>query len=205
MEISAVFAFAAVAFALIVVPGPDWAYVLAAGVRDHAVVSPVTGILLGYVGLTAIVAAGVGALVATAPIALVALTVAGAGYLIYLGVRVLRTPGGIALPDADSEPPRSAVRNVVRGAGVSALNPKGLLIFLAILPQFARPSSTWPMPLQLAALGLVFVALCAAVYLPLGHVAHRLLGARPRLAHITTRISGVAMILVGVALVAERL
>ena len=53
MELSAVLGFAVVAFTLIVVPGPDWAYVLAAGARDHVVVPVVGGILLGYVMITA--------------------------------------------------------------------------------------------------------------------------------------------------------
>ena len=62
---------------------------------------------------------------------------------------------------------------------MSALNPKGLLIFLSILPQFTRTASGWPLPMQLAALGGVFIAICALFYLPLGHAASRVLGARP--------------------------
>jgi threonine/homoserine/homoserine lactone efflux protein len=204
MELSAVVAFAAIASALIAVPGPDWAYVLAAGARDRVVVPAVAGILLGYAVITAVVVAGVGALVAAAPLAMVALTVGGATYLVYLGVGVLRQPGELVLATAtDPAPTRSAVRYLARGAGVSALNPKGLLIFLSILPQFTRPAAAWPLPAQMAALGGVFIVICALVYLPLGHAAHRILGARPAMAGITTRVAGAAMILVGVALIAE--
>ena len=79
MELSVVLGFAALAFTLIAVPGPDWAYVLAAGSRDHVVTPVVGGILIGYALITAMVVAGVGPLMAAVPMALVALTLAGAG------------------------------------------------------------------------------------------------------------------------------
>ena len=80
----------------------------------------------------------------------------------------------------------------------------GLLVFLALLPQFARPGGAWPMTAQLALLGGVFVTLCFAFYLSLGFGARRILTARPVAARIISRVSGVAMILVGLLLVAER-
>ncbi|MCV7191971.1 LysE family translocator [Mycolicibacterium brumae] len=204
MELSVLVAFAAVALALVAVPGPDWAFVLAAGARDHVVVPAVGGILIGYAFVTVIVVAGVGTLVSAAPAAMMALTLAGAAYVVYLGVGVLRSPGGFEMAD-DAKPATSPARQLLRGAGVSATNPKGLLIFLAILPQFTRASDAWPIAAQLAALGLVFMAACAVIYLPLGHAAHRLLGARPALTRLVTRASGVAMIAVGVGLAAEHL
>jgi threonine/homoserine/homoserine lactone efflux protein len=203
MELSAMLGFAAVAFTLIVVPGPDWAYVLAAGARDHVVAPAVGGILLGYGVVTAVVAAGVGPLVAAVPMALAALTVGGAGYLIHLGARALRS-GGHVHPDTTTTPASSPLRYLVHGVGVSALNPKGLLIFLSILPQFTHSTTGWPLPAQLATLGMIFIAICALFYLLLGHAADRVLGARPGVARATAKIAGAAMVLVGVALLAER-
>jgi arginine exporter protein ArgO len=78
VELSAVFGFAAVALAMIAVPGPDWAYVLAAGTRNHVVWPVVSGIAIGYALITAVVALGVGPLIATRPLALTALTAVGA-------------------------------------------------------------------------------------------------------------------------------
>lgn len=203
MELSAVFGFAAVALTMIVVPGPDWAYVLAAGTRDHVVWPVVSGIAIGYSLITAIVALGVGPLLADRPLALTALTAAGALYLVYLGARVLRARSG---PFASADTPAaSQLRFLARGVGVSALNPKGLLIFLSILPQFARHGGGWPLPAQFAVLGGVFVLLCVVVYLPLGHVADRVLGTRTRLVHITTGVAGTAMVVVGITLLVERL
>jgi threonine/homoserine/homoserine lactone efflux protein len=205
MDLSAVLGFAAVAVTLIVVPGPDWAYVLAAGARDHRVVVPgVGGILLGYMLITAVVVAGIGPLVAAVPMALGALTACGAASLTYLGVRTLRSRARIDLDPAVALA-ASRLQYVVRGVGVSALNPKGLLIFLTILPRFSRASAGWPLPAQLATLGAVFVGICALFYLPLGHAASRVLGARPGVAGAVTKLAGVAMIVVGVAMLAERL
>jgi threonine/homoserine/homoserine lactone efflux protein len=205
MDLAEVLGFAVIAAMLIVVPGPDWAYVLAAGARDHVVVPAVAGVLLGYVCITAVVVVGVGPLIAAVPLALVALTVGGACYLILLGVRTLRSSGDGKQAPTGGAAPSSSSRYLLRGVGVSALNPKGLLIFLAVLPQFTQPAARWPVPLQLAALGGVFVLCCAAFYLPLGYASDRILGARPRVARTTTTIAGVAMVLVGLGLLAERL
>ena len=90
------------------------------------------------------------------PAALIALTVAGSGYLLYVGVRTVR---GAAAPGARQQAPGPAAGQLWRGAWVSAVNPKGLLIFLSILPQFTRPATGWPVPVQLAVLGGVFVLL----------------------------------------------
>ena len=123
MELSAVLGFAALALTLIAVPGPDWAYVLAAGARDHVVTPVVGGIMIGYALITAVVVAGIGPLMAAVPMALVALTVAGAGDLTCLGARTLRSPGRV---EAGSTAARasSPLRYLARGIGVSARTPK---------------------------------------------------------------------------------
>lgn len=195
-----VLAYLGVIAVLIAVPGPDWAFVLANGVRDRVVVPAVAGIMLGYALLTAVVAAGVGVLVARFDIALTVLTVAGAAYLGGLGIGLLRHPSQIRGEEAA---PRTRWARVLRGVGVSALNPKGLLLFLAILPQFTDAAADWPMPAQLAALGGLFVLTCGAFYLALGFAARTVLGARAGLARIVSRISGGAMVAIAVLLLVE--
>jgi len=88
--------------------------------------------------------------------------------------------------------------------GVSALNPKGLLVFLALLPQFTNPHGSWPLAGQLGLLGLVFVLSCGAFYLGLGSVARKILAARPAAARGVTRFSGAAMVVIGALLLAVR-
>lgn len=207
MDLAVLIAFAGMAGVLIAVPGPDWAFILAAGVREQAVLPAVTGLVAGYLVLTVVVAAGVGPLVASVPAALVALTVVGAGYLIHVGIGTVRSPRRDPPVPATgwlATGPRNA-RLVRRGIGVSALNPKALLFFLAFLPQFARPHEPWPLPLQLTVLGIIWATIVGVFYCTLGFTADRVLASRPAMIHWVTRTAGVAMIAVGLALLVEQL
>ena len=122
MAIGTLAAFWAVSFLLVLVPGADWAYAIAAGLRDRSVLPAVAGLLAGYAVLTAVVAAGVAAVIAHSPLALTVLTTFGAVYLLWLGINtVTRPPAPGAAADRASQ---SWVRRVTKGAGVSGLNPK---------------------------------------------------------------------------------
>ena len=205
MAISSIAAFWAVAALLIAVPGADWAYVIGTVLSGRPAVVAVSGIVIGYAGITIVVAAGVGALVARTPASLAALTIAGGLYLLWLGVRTFLRPAGHSPMEgaAAGAAARADRGTLVKGIGVSGLNPKGLLVFLAVLPQFATPRGTWPLAVQLGILGLVFTLTCAAFYLGMGSVAHRILAGRPAVAHVVSRCSGAAMIVLGVVLLAE--
>jgi len=200
MAVGAALGFWAMSALLVLVPGADWAYVIAAGLRDRSVWPAVSGLLLGYLALTAVVAAGVAASVARTPAVLTALTFVGAGYLIWLGIGVLVRPPAISVGEWRSP---SAGRAVVRGFGVSGLNPKGLLLFLALLPQFTDPRGSWPAAAQIGLLGILHTANCGAGYLGVGVLARSVLRARPAAARLTTRLSGAAMVVLGAALLAE--
>jgi threonine/homoserine/homoserine lactone efflux protein len=203
MAASSVVAFWGVALLLIIVPGADWAFILGSGLRGRTVLPAVSGIVLGYAGMALVVAAGVGALVARSPAFLTGLTVAGGLYLMWHGAKTLAGPP--APGDHAGAPARASRATLARGIGVSALNPKGLLIFLALLPQFTDPRGNWPPAAQLGVLGLVFVASCAVFYLCLGSVARRVLSSRPAAARAISRLSGAAMIVIGALLLADRL
>lgn len=101
MDIGFVAAFWVVSFSLAVTPGTDWAYTISAGMRDRALAPAVAGILLGHLVFMLVVAAGVGALVASVPIFLTALTFIGTAYLLWLGVGILVRP---PVPTVDEEP-----------------------------------------------------------------------------------------------------
>ncbi|CAM3317403.1 LysE family translocator [Streptomyces albus] len=208
MAASSIAAFALVSFLLVLVPGADWAYAITSGLRDRSVVPAVGGLMLGYVGLTAVVVAGVAALVARTPAVLTALTLVGAVYLVWLGVTTLlgakdaKAPGVTAADDAAGPGPGS---RLLKGAGVSGLNPKALLLYLALLPQFADQHGTWPLALQIGLLGLVHMCNAGAVYLGVGSLARTVLRARPTAARLITRLSGIAMIVLGALLLVEQL
>jgi len=203
MAATTVAAFWAVSFLLVITPGADWAYAIAAGLRHRTVLPAVGGMLAGYLLATVAVAAGLAGLIARSPFALTALTTAGAIYLVWLGISTLARPAGPG--GGAAEPPRSGFRQAVRGFGISGLNPKALLLFLALLPQFTRPAAAWPLAAQIGVLGLVHVASCAVVYTAVGTGARRVLRARPVAARAVTRFSGAAMVVVGVLLLVESL
>jgi threonine/homoserine/homoserine lactone efflux protein len=94
---------------------------------------------------------------------------------------------------------------MLRGAGISGLNPKALLLYFSLFPQFIRPASGWPVAAQTGLLSVVHMAACATVYLTVGVLARTVLGTRPSAARAVTRLSGAMMIGIGVLLLVERL
>lgn len=203
MHFSLVVAFWAVSILFVLTPGADWAYAITAGVKRHSLGAAVAGMLTGHLTATLVVAAGVAAMLAASPSTLTALTVAGAAYLVWLGIGTLRHP---ATPDtAGDAPPASRSRQFAKGLGISLLNPKVFLLFLALLPQFTTPESSMPIGWQMLVLGIVHLANCALVYFAVGVGAGFVLGRRPGAARVVSTISGVVMIGLGLFLIVEEL
>ncbi len=195
-------AFWLVSILLIITPGMDWAYVISAGLRGRVVVPAVSGLLFGHLAAILLVAAGVGALVARTPAALTVLTFAGAAYLLWIGIGQWRKPPG-ALTASTSEQSHSGLHWAVKGACVSGLNPKVMLLFLVLLPQFVSRTAAWTVPAQIIALGLLHIVSCAVAYLAIGFSAQAVLQTRPRAAHTVSRISGAAMVCIALLLLLE--
>jgi threonine/homoserine/homoserine lactone efflux protein len=203
MAASSIFAFWVVALLLIVVPGADWAFTISAGLRGHSVLPAVSGLVIGYAAVTIVVAAGVGGLVAGTPAILTGLTIVGSVYLMWHGAVTFAKP---STPSTTVDAPAGTDWNTfVKGVGVSGLNPKGLLIFLALLPQFTNPHASWPVAGQIGVLGLAFMTTCAVFYLFLGSLARTVLHARPAAARAISRFSGAAMVVIGATLLVDRL
>ncbi|MGY5050325.1 LysE family translocator [Streptomyces sp. 900105755] len=205
MDTGLLLSFLAVDLLLVCVPGADWAYVISAGVRGRSVPRAVAGLIAGYALHTALAVAGLAVLVARSPRLLTALTVAGAGYLLWLGWGVLRRP---TVPrEAEGAGGAGAgPQGFRRGAAISGLNPKALLLYLSVLPQFlVTTGAHLPVAAQTAVLGALHMAACAAVYLAVGALSRALLAARPRAARAVTRTSGAAMLGIGALLLGERL
>ncbi len=203
MAASSVLAFWVVALLLIVVPGADWAFTISAGLRGQPILPAVGGLVIGYAAVTTVVAVGVGAFVAGSPAILTGLTVVGGAYLVWHGITTFTHP---AAPGTTPDSPVGTDWNTfVKGVGVSGLNPKGLLIFLALLPQFTNPAAGWPVAGQIGILGLAFMATCAVFYFILGSLARTVRHARPAIGRIVSRLSGAAMIAIGAALLLDRL
>lgn len=210
---SALLAFWGVAFALAATPGADWAYTISAGIRSRRVAPAVAGIIAGHTVHLLLVAAGLGALLAAHPEAMTLITLLGALYLGWLGVGILRTPTTPALPNGTSLEGGATLsvatvtdsRWFVTGVGVSLLNPKVLLLLVAVLPQFVDSANSTPYAAQVLALGAVHLLTCAVVYLAVGRVASRVLGVRPTAALWVSRISGVMMLGISAVLIGSML
>lgn len=198
MSLSLVLAFWMVSLLVVLTPGADWAYTINAGLRYRSPVPAVSGIVVGYLLAAAVVAAGLGAVVLRTPSALTVITIAGAAYLVWLGVDTLRHPAGA--PTAVDGPLASVREQWLKGVGTSGLNPKMMLLFVAVLPQFTLAGSPVPVGAQMMALAGLHTASCAAVYFALGYASRRMLTLRPQAARAVSLFSGVAMIGLGCAL-----
>jgi threonine/homoserine/homoserine lactone efflux protein len=127
-------AFVGVSALLIVIPGPDMALVAAnalAGGR-RAAFGAARGIGAGIAVWGAAAGLGVAAVMAASPAAFAALRIAGASYLVYLGVQSVRSRGHAAATTRRGGP-------FLQGLLGNLLNPKAAVIFLTIVPQFVRP------------------------------------------------------------------
>lgn len=203
MDTTTLAAFLAVDLLLVFTPGADWAYAISAGLRGRAVVPAVTGLIAGHAAYALVAVAGLAVLVASSPAALTALTVAGAGYLLWLGWGVLRQPA--VPPAADESADASRARVMLRGAGISGLNPKALLLYFSLFPQFIDPARGWPVAAQTGLLSTVHLTACAVVYVAVGVLARTVLTTRPSAARVVTRVSGATMIAIGGFLLVEGL
>lgn len=198
-------AFLLVAGALACTPGVDWAYSITAGLKQRSFVPAVAGLCGGYVLHTVLLVAGLAALLTGVPGMLGWLTVAGAAYLLWLGLTTIRTWRGASFGGAEVRAPANQLRTFLQGMGTSGINPKGLLFYVALVPQFVSPEASLPVPVQSGLLGLTFVLLVGVVYSAVALLARRLLHSRPGAARKVTLASGIIMVALGTVLLSEQL
>ena len=202
MEWGMVVAFWGVSMLFIMSPGADWSYAINAGIHKRVLPS-VTGLLFGHVLATLIVAAGLGLVLAQHPQALMTLSLLGAAYLAWMGWQMFCQP---ATPSAGEQMNDTHWGKWCwKGLCVSGLNPKVLLLFLALLPQFIRPNQDSSITVQILALGLVHIISCAAVYFAVGFASQAVLSARPKAAWVVGKVSGVMMMGIALLIAFEQL
>ncbi|MGR8933371.1 MAG: LysE family translocator [Gammaproteobacteria bacterium] len=152
-------AFLFASFVLAVTPGPGVLYIITRSlVQGHrAGLASVAGVALGNLGNALAAAVGLAALFALSSLAFSVVKYAGAIYLVYLGMQMLRAFSIENLASAPTDEPFWCVFR--DGFVVALLNPKTTVFFAALLPQFL--SSNTPPILQSMALGFLFVAIAA--------------------------------------------
>jgi threonine/homoserine/homoserine lactone efflux protein len=188
-----------VAVVVIAVPGPSVLFVVSRALAHgrRAALATVAGNEVGLLVQVVAVAVGVGAIVQRSIAVYTVIKLLGAAYLIYLGVQAFRhrTELADALDQAvPAIPPRRIFR---QGVIVGVSNPKGFLLFSAILPQFTDPTAG-PIPLQLLLLGLVCVLIALvsdSVWALLAGTAGTWLGRSPR--RLSTIGGGAGAVMVG--------
>jgi threonine/homoserine/homoserine lactone efflux protein len=203
MFISNLLLFASIIIVLALTPGPDVIYITTPGIAQgrKAALLSTAGICLGYLVYTMLAALGISALLQTSAIAFDVVRYAGASYLVYLGIRALLNKHVGPLTQGAVNP-LPAGRILQQGILTSMLNPKGILVFAALLPQFVIPH-LGGVPLQMAAFGLTFTLICLCIYGGYAYLSGRLgerLATQPRFASSLRWLTGSVLIGLGARL-----
>lgn len=198
--------FIATSLLVIATPGQDMVLVMSRSVAQGARAGIVTaaGVSVGLVGHAVLATLGLGAVLRASELLFLVLKLAGAAYLVYLGVQLLRTRTEQLALGAGA--PRSLPRLFFDGALSNLANPKIAVFYFAFLPQFVQPGAAHPTASVLA-LGLAFAALTFLVKGPVGLGAGLLSGwlrSRPRVLAWIYRTSGAVLVGMGLKLAFER-
>ena len=177
--VQALVAFVAAATVLTITPGVDTAMVLrSASIGSRPAAFAAIGICLGCLVWGALVSVGLGALLAASPTVFTALKWAGAAYLLWLGVKQIRSPRQSFETDGGNAPRTSARSALRRGFLTNLLNPKVGVFYVTFLPQFVPAGAdVATFSFVLAAihvlLSLVWFAALIAATVPLGRALRR--------------------------------
>ena len=188
-------------------PGPDNLMVLGLGMSKGRKQGMVFGLgcALGCLSHTLLAVLGVSALIAASPVAFTALRVGGGLYLVWLGWNALRSQGGSKTSDGEQAP--QTLRSLfTKGLVANAINPKVVLFFLSLLPQFVIPANG-QVPGQMLALGVTFTIQAAILFGLLGYFAGAIggwLNRKPGAGKWLDRIAGTVFVALGVKLIVSR-
>lgn len=189
-------------------PGPAVLFVLSHGLTrgGRASLWANAGILSGNAFYFALSALGLGAALLASHNVFTAIKYAGAAYLIYLGARTIRGSGLTIATSAAAPATTEQWQTLTRGFALQAANPKALIFFAALLPQFI--DATRPVAMQVLILGLTSVVIEFFVLAGYGYLAARAaaLARESRFVVATSRLSGGLLMAAGagIALSAER-
>jgi len=198
--------FIVASIALIVTPGQDMILVMSRSIAQGSAagVATAAGVSVGLVGHTLLATLGLGAILRTSEWLFVVLKLAGAAYLVVLGVQLLRTRAQQLVTAGGA--PRSLLRLFADGALSNVSNPKIAIFYFAFLPQFVASGAEHPTA-AVFVLGLLFAALTFVVKGPVGLAAGQLSGwlrRRPAVLQWLYRTSGAVLIGLGIKLAFER-
>jgi len=197
-------AFALISFVLIIVPGPNVLFVVSRSLMLGRVagVGTAAGGQIGVYLQVVAVAFGVGAVVERSVAIFTVIKLAGAAYLVYLGVQAIRHRGSLRDALDVAAQPKSFGRILRDGIVVGVSNPKVIVFFAAVLPQFVNPSAGHVQG-QMLLLGSVFLAIavvCDSSWALAAGTARAWLARYPRRLELVGGAGGLAMIGIGASL-----
>ena len=198
--------FVVASLALIATPGQDMILVMSRSIAQGAAAGVVTaaGVAVGLLGHTVLATLGLGAILRTSEWLFAALKFAGAAYLLYLGIGLLRTShGSLAIGKQAARP---LGKLFLDGAFSNLSNPKVAIFYFAFLPQFVSPSARHP-TLSVFVLGVVFAVLTFVAKAPVGIFSGALsewFRSRPSVLTWIYRSSGAILVGLGIRLALER-
>lgn len=200
MDLSLWMTFVGATLLLLIIPGPTVVLVLTYALTQgrRVAVASAAGVALGdFIAMTASLV-GLGALVLASSTLFVALKWVGAAYLVWMGIGMIRRAGSAKAIQIEDAPQLSAGAVFRNAAIVTALNPKGIVFFIAFVPQFIRTDAA--LALQFAILIATFVSLATINVLVYALLEDRLRATirRPSVLAWMTRIGGGVLIAMGV-------
>jgi threonine/homoserine/homoserine lactone efflux protein len=192
--------FLATSVAITFAPGPDNMQVLARGISQGRAAGLVAalGFAAGVTFHTTLATLGVAALLRSSPLAFQAIKYAGAAYLVWIGIKALRSQGLATAHERAPQPLWSVFRQSVLG---NMLNPKVTLFFLVFLPQFIDTHGVQSVPVQMLELGAVFMLQTVVIFSLFGVCAGMIGGwlkRRPRVGVWLDRLAGATFIAIGI-------
>jgi threonine/homoserine/homoserine lactone efflux protein len=205
---SHILAFAAVAMVLIAVPGPSVLFTVsrALTVGRRSALYTVIGNEIGEYAQVVAVAFGVGALVERSAEIFAIVKWAGAAYLVYLGVQAIRHRRSMTAELAARTAPVRPLRAVRDGFVVGVTNPKSIVIFVVVLPEFTdRAPGYLPVQVQLLILGALFASIALlldSAWAAVAGTARQWFTRSPRRLALIGGTSGLVMIGLGVSIAA---
>lgn len=189
--------FAAASFVLLVIPGPTILLVISYALTQgrRVAVATAMGVALGDLIVVTTSMAGLGAIMQTSALAFTLLKWAGAAYLVFLGIKLLRSPAHLGDLSTPAQTPAKQIFG--HAALVTALNPKGIIFIIAFVPQFLTPAL--PALPQFVTMGATFVAMGAVNALAYALLADQLRARirRPSVLTAMNRAGGAALIAMG--------
>ena len=197
-------AFAALALVVIAIPGPSVLFVVGRALAHgrKVALASVAGNELGELTLAVLVAVGLGPVIGRSAVLLMVMKLAGAAYLIVLGVRALRDRKVHEFGEELANRTGGGVRAMRDGYLVGVANPKTAVFFLAILPEFVSQSQGH-VPLQMMLLGVLFVLIAAVsdgLWSLVASGARAWFARSPRRLELVGGAGGLAMIGLGITL-----